>query len=290
MKILYKNKDLENLLQDINNINNKIIRYKQIEKLLKNDNEKDIDIINLKNFTENNDLNQININEKKQLFGELKNLCNKVYSPKLTIESNNNNNNNTDNNNDYVNNIRPYKNSIKDVMNNIFKKNDFGPRKRLFPINHSQNKNNNIIIMNLNLSKKNLDNSNSINLHEKYLKSRNNSQTDRIVINDYFAKLYPQNVRLPKTIDTDRKINVSYGNYASNKVKFNHPQFYVLDKNISPIRKRLPPINGGRVNTVDLLRRNNSNFNVLKKRQNKYTKFLIAMKMKEMIKFKVTPD
>ena len=73
-----------------------------------------------------------------------------------------------------------------------------------------------------------------------YLKSRNNSQTYRIVINEYFAKIYPQNVCLPRTIHTNRKINASYGNYASIKVKFNHPQFYVSDKKISQIKKILP--------------------------------------------------
>jgi hypothetical protein len=171
-------------------------------------------------------------------------------------------------------------------MNNIFKKSNVRLKNRLFPISHSKTKDNNIINLNLNLSKKNLDNSG-----EKYLKNRNNSQTDRIVINDYNSKIYPQNVYIPKTIETDRKINVSYGNYASNKVKFKHPQFYVLDSSNSPIRKKLPPINTGKVKTVDLLRRNRNNFNsIIKKRQNKYDNLFIALKMKEMIKFKVNND
>ena len=283
LKIISKNKDLENLIQDINNINNKILRYNQIEKLIKNDSEKQIDLINIQKYTESNALNQNNLKEKKQLFGDLKQLCNKVYSPKLTLD-------NVDNNS-YINNIKPYKNSIKEVMNNIFKKSNVRLKNRLFPISHSKTKDNNIINLNLNLSKKNLHNSNSINISEKCLKNRNNSQTDRIVINDYNSKIYPQNVYIPKTIETDRKINVSYGNYASNKVKYNHPQFYVLDSSNSPIRKKLPPINTGKVKTVDLLRRNRSNFNsIIKKRQNKYANFFIALKMKEMIKFKVNND
>lgn len=286
LKLINKNRDLENLLQDINNINKNILRYNQIENLLKddNENEKEPDIVNLQKYIDKNDLNQNNIkdSEKKQLFGDLKHLCNKVYSPKMTIETESNIDHNF-----CVNNIKPYNNSIKEAMNSIFKKSDVKIRNRYFPKYYNKNKNKcSIIDLNLNLSKKLFNDSN--NVIDNHIKSRNNSQTDR-VINDYNLKKYQYNYYLPKTIETDRRVNVSYGNYASNHVKYNHPQYYVLDTSNSPSRNRLPPIKGGgKLATIDLLRRNNSNFNMLlRNKQNKYIKYYMAMKMKEMYKFKV---
>ena len=141
-----------------------------------------------------------------------------------------------------INNIKPYKNSIEEDLNSIFKKSDVKIRNRYFPMYYNKTKNKySIKDLNLNLSKELFNDSN--NVIDKHIKSRNNSQTDR-VINDYNSKKYQNNYNLPKTMEIYRRLNVSYGNYALNHIKFNHPQFYVLNTGNSPIKTRLPPING----------------------------------------------
>ena len=286
LKLINKNKDLENLIQDINSINKNIIRYAQIKSLLKSDikydNEEDemhyfqkyLDKIELKQ-------NIIKAPEKQKVFGDCKRLCNKVYnSPKKTIEIEKNINHNF-----CIKDIKPYNNSIKEAMNSIFKGKEVRIRNKYFPLCYSKTNDNKKII---NLAKKLfiepdvLKENSDINI-----KYRNDSYTDR-VIEDYKGKEYQNNFYLPRTIETDRRINVSYGNYASNKIKFKHPQFYILNSNNSTARKKLPPIKGGKLNMVDLLRKNNSQFNmILNKKRNKFDKFYLAMRMGEIYKFKV---
>ena len=284
LKLINQNKDLENLLQDINNINTNILRYTQIDNLLnsdiKYDNEKDMDIINLQKYLDKNELKQNNIKdfEKQKLFGDFKNICNKVYSPKKTIETEASINRNL-----YLNNnIKPYKNSIKDAMNSIFKKHEVRLRNRYFPIYKSHTKDKNSIIK-LDLSKK-LSIDTNINPYTQII-LKNNSHTDR-VIDDY--KSSKRRYFIPKTIENDEKINIGYGNYASNSVKYKHPQFYVLNTRNKPIKRKLPPIKKEKLNMVDLLRKNNSQFNMLlNKKQNQYAKYYLAMRMGEIYKFKV---
>ena len=96
LKLINKNKDIENLIQDINNINSNILRYNQIEDLLKSDikydNEKDDDIISLQKYLDKIELkhNSIKNGKKQKLIGDCKDLCNKVYSPIKTIETDRN--------------------------------------------------------------------------------------------------------------------------------------------------------------------------------------------------------
>ena len=291
LKLINKDKNIENLIQDINIINNNILRYNQIEDLLKSDkkyydNEKDDDIINLQKYLDKIELNQNNIkDEKKQkLIGDCKQLCNKVYSPVKTIETERDLNRNF-----CVKNIKPYKNSIKEAMNSIFRGNKILIRNRYIPLKYNKTNNDENKLGKLSLSKNNNNYSNDKDIYDKQINIGNGSNTDR-VINDYkSSKKYQNNFYLPRTIETDRRINVSYGNYASNSIKFKHPRFYVLNTNATPGRKKLPPIKEGKLNTVDLLRKNNSNFNMLlKNKSNKFVKYYLDMRMKEFIKFKVS--
>ncbi len=293
LKLLNKNKDLENLIQDINIINKNIIRYNQIENLLKSDikyDNEDDEIINLQKYLnkielkQSNNTNNIIAPEKQKVFSESKQLCNKVYSgPKNT---NTINTERIANHQLCIKDIKPYKNSINEAMNSIFKRKEIRIRK-YFPLYNSKtndkNKMNNLYI-NSNFEKKLYTEINDNS--EKNINYGTNLLTDR-VIEDYKSKKYQNNYYLPRTIETDRKINISYGNYASNKVKFKHPQFYVLNTNNTPVKKKLPPIKGGKLNMVDLLRKNNSQFNMLNKNRNKFDKFYLAMRMGEISKFKI---
>ena len=285
LKFINKNKDLENLIQDINSINKNILRYAEIENLLKSDikfdNEED-ELHNLqKNFgTLELRPNNIKATKKQKLFGDCKQLCNKIYnSPKKTIEAQKNINHKL-----CIKDIKPYNNSIKEVMNSIFKGKNVKIRNRYLPLCYSKTNEKNKIN---NLAKKLFTEPDSKDNSDKNIKFRNDSFTDR-VIEEYKEKKYQNNFYLPRTIETDRRINVNYGSYASNKVKFKHPQFYVLNTNNTPIRKKLPPIKEGKLNMVDLLRKNNSQFNIiLNKKRNKYDKYYLAMRMGEIYKFKV---
>ena len=290
LKLLNKNKDIENLIQDINNINSNILRYNQIEDLLKSDikynSENDDDIISLQKYLDKIELKHNSIkNEKKQkLIGDCKDLCNKVYSPIKTIETDRNINHHF-----CIKNIKPYKNSIKEAMNSIFRGNKKIIRNRFIPLKYNKTNNDENKVRNLSLSKNNNNKSNDNEIYDKQINIKSGSNTDR-VINDYnSSKKYQNNFYLPRTIETDRRINVSYGIYASNSVKFKHPRFYLLNTNGTPGRKKLPPIKEGKLNMVDLLRKNNSNLNMLlKNKGNKFAKYYLEMRMKEFLKFKVS--
>ena len=298
-----KNKELENLFQEISNINKNILRYNKLENLIKSEGtyeeEKDIDFLY---YQKSIDKKKQNINiknsEKKQLFGDLKHLCNKVYTPRKTVTEKGINTNNT------INNLKLYKNNVKYLMDNIFKNNDNKTRNGLFPLIKKKTKdnsinNNKLIKSNLNISNNLLTepNYNINNISPLRTKLMTNSEIDKrinnynISNNDYYQYMYNEDNDLPKTVETNkRRINVSFGNYATNNVKYNHPQLYVLNSYVSPVKKKLPPINnnyGRNINTVDLLRKNNSSFDsLLKKNQNKYEKYVISKKIEEILKSK----
>ena len=290
LKLINKNKDIENLIQDINIINSNILRYNQIEDLLKSDikydNEKDDDIISLQKYLDKIELkhNTIKSEKKQKLIGDCKELCNKVYSPIKTIETDRNINRNF-----CIKNIKPYKNSIKEAMNSIFRGNKIIIRNRHIPLKYNKTNNDENKARNLSSSKNININPNDNDIYDKQIDTKSGANTDR-VINDYnSSKKYQNNFYLPRTIETDRRINVSYGNYASNSVKFKHPRFYVLNTNGTPGRKKLPPIKEGKLKMVDLLRKNNSNLNMLlKNKSNKFAKYYLEMRMKEFLKFKVS--
>ena len=226
LKLINKNKDIENLIQDINIINSNILRYNQIEDLLKSDikydNEKDDDIISLQKYLDKIELkhNTIKSEKKQKLIGDCKELCNKVYSPIKTIETDRNINRNF-----CIKNIKPYKNSIKEAMNSIFRGNKIIIRNRHIPLKYNITNNDENKVRNLRLSKNINNNPNDNDIYEKQINAKSGSNTDR-VINDYnSSKKYQNNFYLPRTIETDRRINVSYGNYASNSVKFKNGRF-----------------------------------------------------------------
>ena len=75
-------------------------------------------------------------------------------------------------------------------------------------------------------------------------------------------------------------------NYASNCVKYKHPQFYLL--NLSNInKKQLPPIRSKKLKVVDLFNKNNTSFKSSDKKKNKFEKYMIALQMAGIAKFKV---
>ena len=292
LKLMNNNKDIENLLQDINNINTNIIRYSELENLLNSDikyeNDKDLSIINLQKFLDKNELKENNIKdfEKQKLFGDFKNICNKVYSPKKTIEADSKINHYL-----YINDIKPYKNSIKEAMNSIFKRSEVKLRKKYFPTykSHTKDKDKNSII-NLNIKLPKQLSIDINNISNKKIILRNSSLTDRErVIDDYKSIQKYNNNYIPKTLDNDERINISYGHYASNNMKYKHPQFYVLKTKNMPVRRKLlPKIKKDKLTMVDLFRKNNSQFNMLlNKKQNEFDKYYLAMRMGEIYKFKV---
>ena len=118
------------------------------------------------------------------------------------------------------------------------------------------------------------------------------------IINDYNyfnkQKQYQKNYYLPRTLETDKRINVGFDKYASNNVIFNNPQFYLLSNRNSSFKQKLPYINNmkkGNIKSVDLFKKNNNSFNSLSNRNNKnnekYTDFYLKLRKKDIIKFKV---
>jgi hypothetical protein len=285
-----KNKDLKNIIQEINIINSNVLRYNQIEKLLKSDKEeKDKYLINLqKRFKKENKLKKL---EKTKTYEDMVERNNKANSQKaINIDK-------SLKERKIINfkNI-PYKYNGKEGLNDYFKKinNNEGNRKvRLFPLFHKSNDiKNKLIKINLNESKELLNDSNNSNNH-------NNSSEKEKIINDYNnsynkKKQYQKNYYLPRTLETDKRINIGFDKYASNNVIFNNPQIYLLNNRNSSLRQKLPYINNMKktnIKSVDLFKKNNNSFNSLSKGNNnndeKYTDFYLKLRKKDIIKFKI---
>ena len=290
LKLNYNyNKKLENFIQEISTINKNILRNK-LENLIKSDVTYEEDFLYYKKsiYKKKNLKQNINIKnpEKKLLFGDLKHSYNKVYTPRKTVTEKSININNT------INNIKPYKNNVSNKTRN-----------GLFPLIKNKSKDNKI--NNIKLLKSNLNISNNL-LSEPYSNINNISPLRTEIIensiinksinnynlsnNDYYKYMYNEDYDSHKTVETNKRDNISFGNYATNKVKYNHPQLYVLNSYVSPLKKKFPHINnnfGGNIKTVDLLRTNNSSFEtLLKKNQNKYEKYVISKKIEEILKSK----
>jgi archaellum biogenesis ATPase FlaH len=136
LRLISSDKNLKELIQDMNNINNNILRYKQIENLLhytttsKN-----------KEFEKKCDEN---ILYKGALLEDMKLLQNRLYKTKRLSKMDNN--------------IKVHKNNVKDVLRDIFGKSDAKQTRRYFPkskfkLSHLKNLNNE----NLNFSDRLID-------------------------------------------------------------------------------------------------------------------------------------
>ena len=226
LRILNKNKNLKEILQDMNNINNNILRYKQIENLLHYTTAKN------KDFEKKNDEN---VENKGALLEDIKLLQNRLYKTKKLSNQETN--------------IKVRRNSFKDVMKDIFGKSEVRQIRRYFPKPKAK------------------------------LYQLNNLNT----INNYAEK--KKNETKNNTIEGEKNTNINFGNYASNCVKYKHPQFYLLNTN-KINKKHLPPLKVNKIKLVDLLHKNNSYLKDIEKK-NKYEKYMMAMQMAQIIKFKL---
>lgn len=253
MKMINNNRNLKELLQDFNNINNNILKYRQIENLLKYTSTKDFE-------KESND----KIIEKSPLLEDMKLLQKRLYKSKLSKNKNN---------------IRIYKNNVKEIMKDIFGKSDTQKKNRYYPKSKVKLKDiKNINNLELNFS----DNLNKIEKIDKTSSKKNICVTERN-INNYRTK---KNIMRNNTLENEKNININYMDYASNCVKYKHPQFYLLNTN-NIIKKQLPPINLNKINMVDLFHKNSSFLKKYDKKRSKFEKYMIALQMGEIAKFKV---
>ena len=258
LRIINKNKNLKDLLQEMNNINNNIIRYQQIENLIK--------YTETKGF--GNKSNENKNQEKIGLLEDMKLLQNRLYKTKKTPTNGNN--------------IKIHKNNFKDVMEDIFGKSDAQQKRRYYPRLKTKLKN-----------LKNLNDAN-MNFSEKIIKKENigNQTSNKNIcvternINDYKSKKSLIRSNTLENEKNEKNTNYNYMNYASNCVKYKHPQFYLL--NLSNINKKhLPPIKTKKLKVVDLFNKNNTSFKSNDKKRNKFEKYLIALQMAGIAKFKV---
>ena len=258
LRMINKNKNLNELLQEMNNINNNILRYKQIENLIKYTTTKGFD----------NKSKENNNTEKFGLLEDMKLLQKRLYKTKKTPTNENNNTN-----------IKIHKNNFKDVMEDIFGKRDAQQKRRYYPKYKAKLKHlKNLHDMNMNLSEKIIKKENIGN----QTSNKNICVTERN-INNYGSK---KSLVRNNTIENEKNTKYNYMNYASNCVKYKHPQFYLL--NLSNInKKQLPPIRTKKLKVVDLFNKNNTSFKSSDKKKNKFEKYMIALQMAGIAKFKV---
>ena len=247
LRLINKNKNLKEILQDFNNINSKILRYQQIENLLNyiktKDSEKKPEDIN-------------SDKEKEILLEEMKLLQNRLY--KSNIENNS-------------------KKNVKEVMKDMFGKRDVHNTRRYFPkakikLKHLKNLND----INMNFSER------QIEREERHKRLSNNICSTERNINQTKKKLERN-----YTLESEKNKNVNYMNYASNCVKFKHPQFYLLNLSNVNSKKHLPPIKINKVKMVNLFCKNNNYLKNEEQKRNKFEKYMVAMQMGGISKFKV---
>ena len=289
VKIIKIHQNIQNLNQEINTINKNILRYHKLEDLIKNesksDEERELDLKKFQKYIERkiqakHDEENLMTPEKKQILGEQVSICKKVYNPKIKLTEKGNN-------------IKIYRNRFKETMKMIFEKNDtYHGRNKISPIFNKTRINNKIFKSNFDLSKKILTESNNSSIIEKMIKNKKKDEQEMIV-HDYNSTKKQKEIQcdLPtRTISTNKKINYSYGNYATNKIIFKHPQIYLLNNSFTPMRNKLPPINdahGRKLNKIDLLSRNESDFDkIFNNKQNKYDDYYMAIKIGEILKYK----
>ena len=250
LRLISNDKNLKELIQDMNNINKNILRYKQIENLLQYTSTS-----KNKEFEKKCDEN---ILYKGALLEDMKLLQNRLYKTKRFPKVDNN--------------IKVHKNTVKDVMRDIFGKSEAKQIRRYFPKSKVK------------LSHLNNLNKENLNFSERLIKRDRQSKKNICVternINNYAER---KNETANNTIENSKNIN--FANYASNCVKYKHPQFYILNTN-NASKKSLPPLKVNKVKMVDLLHRNNSYLKDFNKKS-KFEKYMMAMQMAYIIKFKV---
>ena len=254
LRMINKNKNLNELLQEMNNINENILRYKQIENMMKYTSSKEFE----KKSNENNF-------DKGSLLEDIKLLQSKLYKSNQLINKENINCK-----------IKTNKNNVKNVIKDIFGKRDIIASRKFFP--KSKGKLKNIKILN----DENMNFSDRINTKE----NKNNREPNKnISVTERNINNHKSNINIYKnnTIESEKNININFVNYDSNCVKFKHPQFYLLN-NIN--KKHLPPIKINKVKMVDLFHKNNNNLKGINKRS-KYEKYIMAMHMATIAKFKI---
>jgi hypothetical protein len=279
------NKTIENLNQEINRINKKILKLNKNDNLLKNDTkfdeEGELDLIKFQQYLdskmETKQDEDLMTPEKKQLIGEQVYICNKFYNPNKGLTES-------------TNNIKTYKSKFIDSMKLVFDKGETNTERiKNSPIFNKTRINKKIFNSNLEASKKLFTDSNDYNLLERTIKNRKRDG-QHMIIKGYNSSNKQRQYILPRTIDVDKSNIYTYGNYATNKIKFKHPQIYILNNCYTPMRKKLPPINdmyGGKINRIDLLNRNDSDFDKLfNKKQKRYEKYYMAMRIGAIIKYK----
>ena len=244
---IQKNKDLKEFLQELNNINDNIIKYEQLERLLKFNIHgralKEID----KKENNNNDA----------VLEDMKLIQNRLYKSKIVPKKSYDNNNNF------------YKNHVKEVIKSMFRSSDI--KRKYYP----KQKGNLKQLYNLNtyFSEKTLEKNN------KNDKNKDICLTDRNINNELKNKKN-------NSIENEKNKSINYEDYASKCVEYKHPQFYLLNSK-SMTKRKLPPLKMNRVKTIDLINNDNSDyFRNLKKRR-KFDKFILAMKLGAFSKFKV---
>ena len=121
-KSISNSKNIENLSQEINKINQKILKFNKNDNLLKNDSkfdeERELDLLKFQKYLdskmENKPDEDLMTPEKKQLIGEQVYICNKVYNQRNKLTEN-------------PNNLKTYKNKFREAMKLVFDKSEAYP-------------------------------------------------------------------------------------------------------------------------------------------------------------------
>jgi len=287
------------MIQKINIRNKNLVRYNQIENLLKpkikHKEEKDKDLISLKKKFKKENSALIALERNKTYEEDIIENNNKTNSEKaLNIEKSLKERKMTK-----INNISQ-KFYEKEGLYDYFKKINNKERKngvKLFPLNKSNDFKNRLFKVNINDSKKLFTEPNNTNNGNK---TNNSSEKEKGTnIKEYNQsfnkqKQYQKNYYLPKTLEADKRINIGFDKYATNNVIFNNPQFYLLNNRNISFRQKLPYINTmkkGNIKPVDLFKKNNKSFITLSNGNNnndeKYKDFYLKLRKNDIIKFKI---
>ena len=299
LRKINNNENLKNIIQKINIRNKNLVRYNQIENLLKpkikHKEEKDKDLISLKKKFKKENSALIALERNKTYEEDIIENNNKTNSEKaLNIEKSLKERKMTK-----INNISQ-KFYEKEGLYDYFKKINNKERKngvKLFPLNKSNDFKNRLFKVNINDSKKLFTEPNNTNNGNK---TNNSSEKEKgTIIKEYNQsfnkqKQYQKNYYLPKTLEADKRINIGFDKYATNNVIFNNPQFYLLNNRNISFRQKLPYINTmkkGNIKPVDLFKKNNKSFITLSNGNNnndeKYKDFYFNLKKNDIIKFKI---
>ena len=299
LRKINNNENLKNIIQKINIRNKNLVRYNQIENLLKpkikHKEEKDKDLISLKKKFKKENSALIALERNKTYEEDIIENSNKTNSEKaLNIEKSLKERKMTK-----INNISQ-KFYEKEGLYDYFKKMNNKERKngvKLFPLNKSNDFKNRLFKVNINDSKKLFTEPNNTNNGNK---TNNSSEKEKgTIIKEYNQsfnkqKQYQKNYYLPKTLEADKRINIGFDKYATNNVIFNNPQFYLLNNRNTSFRQKLPYINTmkkGNIKPVDLFKKNNKSFISLSNGNNnndeKYKDFYLKLRKNDIIKFKI---